>query len=83
MRVASAIFAGLVVLAAFSVKAAPLPPATATPAVSSTTAPIELPAQGCGYAYRRTRWQDQWGNWHWGRCVPEWWGSLPRHQFSD
>jgi hypothetical protein len=27
-----------------------------------------------GYSYYRTRWQDGWGNWHWGRCVTKWWG---------
>jgi dihydroxy-acid dehydratase len=26
------------------------------------------------YSHYRTRWQDGWGNWHWGRCDPKWWG---------
>ena len=59
---------GLAVLAATSAEAAPI--AVPDKHVEIPTAPaIELVAQGCGYGYRRTR-QDQWGYWHWGRCVP-------------
>ena len=28
-------------------------------------ASIEPLVQGCRYGYRRTRWQVQWGYWHW------------------
>jgi hypothetical protein len=36
------------------------------------TAPsVELAAQGCGWGSHRARWRDQWGNWHWGDCVPD------------
>ena len=33
--------------------------------------PIELVAEGCGWGWHRHHWQDRWGNWHWGRCVPD------------
>jgi hypothetical protein len=74
--------ASLLALAAISVQAAPLPPAEAGPNHAAISPPIELVAHGCGYGYRRTQWQDQWGHWHWGRCVPKSWGSLSRHQFA-
>lgn len=76
MGTMTAMFAGLVALAAVSVQAAPLAPAKAGPAaLSAAPSPIELVRDGCGYGYHRTRWQDQWGYWHWGRCVPKWWGK--------
>ena len=68
-------YAGLIGLAALSAQAAPLPPAKAGLAALGATPPVELAAQGCGYGYRRIPWQDQWGYWHWGRCVPKWWGK--------
>src|SRR3974377_1516269 len=73
MRLITAIatFAVLVGLSIVSIDAAPLLPANAGPDTLRTTPPIELVADGCGYGYRRTRWQDQWGHWHWGRCVPK------------
>jgi hypothetical protein len=82
MRIIIATFAGLAALSAISVEAAPRPPAKAGATELAISPPVELAAQECGYGYRRTRWQDQWGDWHWGRCVPKSWGSLPRHQFS-
>jgi hypothetical protein len=33
--------------------------------------PIEPVAEGCGWGWHRRQWQDRWGNWHWGRCVPD------------
>jgi hypothetical protein len=33
--------------------------------------PIELVGGGCGWGWHRHHWQDRWGNWHWGRCVPD------------
>jgi hypothetical protein len=76
MRVIIAIAAGWVALSAVSVQAAPLPLAKATLAPQLAADPPIVPAaQGCGYGYRRVRWQDQWGYWHWGRCVPKWWGK--------
>jgi hypothetical protein len=50
--------------------------AKATPAQLDTARPTELVRDGCGYGYYyRTRRQDGWGYWHWGRCVPKWWGN--------
>jgi hypothetical protein len=77
-----AICAGLVILCGISVQAAPLSPAKAGPTAFGAAPHIELVAQGCGYGYRRTLWQDEAGYWHWGRCVPKWWGSLSRQQFT-
>lgn len=82
MRIIIATCVGLVALSALSVQAAPLPPTKAGPTQLAISPPVELAADGCGYGYRRTRWQDHWGRWHWGRCVPKTWGNLPRHQFS-
>ena len=78
-----AICAGVVLLCGISVQAAPLSPAKAGPTAFGANPHIESVAQGCGYGYRRTRWQDEAGYWHWGRCVPKWWGSLSRQQFTD
>jgi hypothetical protein len=75
MRMMVAACAGLVTLSAVSMQAAPLSPTKVIAPELSVAAPTELVAQGCGYGYRRTRWQDQWGYWHWGRCVPKWWGT--------
>jgi hypothetical protein len=82
VRTIIAICAGLVALSAASVQATPLPPAEPVSTELTLSPPIELAAEGCGYGQRRTRWQDQWGHWHWGRCVPKSWGSLSRHQFT-
>jgi hypothetical protein len=72
LRTMIATLAGLVALAVVSAQAAPLPPAEL-----GAARPIELVRDGCGYGYYRTRWQDQLGYWHWGRCVPKWWGKGP------
>jgi len=72
MRTMIATLAGLTVLVAVSVQAAPLPPAKATPAKLSTVPPIELVRQGCGWGWHRGGWRDRWGYWHWGRCYPNW-----------
>jgi hypothetical protein len=82
VRIIITIYAGLVVLSAISVQAALLASATAGQTKLAISPPAELAADGCGYGSRRTRWQDQWGRWHWGRCVSKTWGSLPRQQFS-
>jgi hypothetical protein len=83
MRIITLTCSGLLSLGAALVQAAPLPPAKAHPIGIAVFPPIELVAQGCGYGQRRTYWQDQWGRWHWGRCVPKTWGSLSRQQFSQ
>ena len=83
MRIIIATCAALLTLGAISVQAAPLLAAKAHPSGITVSPPIELVAQECGYGQRRTYWQDQWGRWHWGRCVPKTWGSLPRQQFSQ
>ncbi len=76
MRIIIATFAGWVALAvAVSIQAAPLSLTKATPAAPGADPRIELVRDGCGYAHYRTRWQDGWGRWHWGRCVPNWWGK--------
>ena len=59
MRIIIATCAGLVALSSISAQAAPLPPTKAGPTQ------LELVAEGCGYGYRRTLWQDEWGYWHW------------------
>jgi hypothetical protein len=82
VRIIIATCAALVALFAISVQAAPLPPAKAIPTELTISPPIELATDGCGYGQRRTRWQDHFGHWHWGRCVPKTWGSLSRHQFT-
>ena len=81
MRIIIATCAGLVALSTISAQATPLPLSKAVP-TQLTISPIVPAANGCGYGYRRTRWQDHWGHWHWGRCAPKSWGSLPRHQFT-
>jgi hypothetical protein len=83
MRITIATCAGFLALCAISVQAAPLPGAKVGPTDLAISFPIELAAGGCGYGQQRTRWQDQWGRWHWGRCVSKTWGNLPRHQFSQ
>ena len=60
MRVILATCVGLVALSTISPQAAPLPPSKAAP-TELAVSPIVPAADGCGYGYRRTRWQDQWG----------------------
>ena len=83
MRVFVLTLAGLMSLAAIAGEAAPIPLPDLTLVEPGVSRPLELIAQGCGYGFRRTRWQDQWGYWHWGRCVPKTWGNLSREQFSQ
>jgi hypothetical protein len=71
LRVIVGLFVGMVALTAVSVQAAPI--ATKSLQVELGAAPgVELVRQGCGWGWHRTRWWDRWGNWHWGRCVPNW-----------
>jgi hypothetical protein len=72
MRITIATLASMMVLAAVSVQAAPLPLAKATLVELGTAPPIELVRQGCGWGGHRSHWRDRWGSWHWGRCVPNW-----------
>jgi hypothetical protein len=46
----------------------PSTPNEGGPTQLAISPPVELAAQGCGYGYRRTRWQDDWGRWHRGHC---------------
>jgi hypothetical protein len=74
MRLVVPSFAGLVAFVALSAQAAPLGAPQRFAIELGAAAPIELARDGCGYGYYRTRWQDGWGYWHWGRCVPKGWG---------
>ena len=82
MRLIIATCASLVALSTISPQAAPLPPSKAVP-TELTVSPIVPAANGCGYGYRRSRWQDYWGYWHWGRCIPKTWGNLPRENMDN
>jgi hypothetical protein len=66
---------GFVAFATMSAQAAPGIPPKGPTVELSLEPPIELVRDGCGYAYHRTLWQDGWGYWYWGRCVPNWWGE--------
>ena len=83
MRTVVTTLAGLIALAVISARTTPAAPTEWIKAERQAGPPIELVAHGCGYGQRRTQWQDQWGQWHWGRCVPKTWGSISRHQFSQ
>jgi hypothetical protein len=83
MRIIIATYVGLLALCFISAQAAPSSPTNVGPAGAAISPAFELVAQGCGYGYKRTRWQDEWGQWYWGRCVPKTWGNLSRHQFSQ
>jgi hypothetical protein len=83
MRTIVTTFACLIALAAVSARATPVAPTQGSEANRRAGPSIELIEHGCGYGQRRTQWQDQWGQWHWGRCVQKTWGSLSRHQFSQ
>jgi hypothetical protein len=63
------IIAGIALAASASTQAAPLSPNPASIELGATP-PIELVSQGCGLGWHRVRWQDHWGYWHWGHCVP-------------
>ena len=66
---------GFVGFATISAQAAPGIPLKGSPVELGVVPSIELVRDGCGYAYHRTLWQDWWGDWYWGRCVPNWWGE--------
>ena len=54
-----------------------MPPSKAVP-TELIVSPIVPAANGCGYGYRRTQWQDQWGRWHWGHCISKMHRNLSR-----
>ena len=83
MRIIIATYVGLLALCSISAQAAPSSPTNLGPTGVAISPAFELVAQGCGYGYKRTRWQDEWGQWHWGRCVPKTWGNLSREQLSQ
>jgi hypothetical protein len=83
MRTIIATYAGLLALCAISVRAAPLPPAKAHPTGMGISPPVELVAHGCGYGYKRTQWQDQWGRWHWGHCISKMHRNLSRENMAN
>jgi hypothetical protein len=83
MRTVVTTLTGLIALAAVLAHGTPVAPTQGTEPELGAGSLIELVAHGCGYGQKRTQWQDQWGQWHWGRCVPKTWGNLPRHQFSQ
>jgi hypothetical protein len=72
MRFIIATCAGLMVLSAVSVQAAPLAMAKAGVGDPGIAPPVELVRNGCGHGWHRHHWRGQWGYWHWGRCVPNW-----------
>ena len=59
MRIIILTCAGLLTLCATSGQAAPLLPTKVAPTRIASSKPTELIAQGCGYGYKRTRWQDE------------------------
>jgi hypothetical protein len=82
MRVIIATCAGLVALSTIAAQAAPLFPSKAVP-TELTVSPIVPAANGCGYGYRRTHWQDQWGRWHWGHCISKMHRNLSRENMAN
>jgi hypothetical protein len=82
MRLIIATFAGLVALSTISAQAAPLPPGKTVP-IEPTFSPIVPAAHGCGYGYKRTQWQDQWGRWHWGHCISKMNRNLSRENMAN
>jgi len=40
-------------------------------------------ANGCGYGYKRTQWQDHWGHWHWGHCISKMHRNLSRENMAN
>ena len=82
MRVIIVIYAGVVALSTISAQAAPLPPSKAVP-TEFTVSPIVPAANGCGYGYRRTLWQDYWGHWHWGHCISKLHRNLSRENMAN
>ena len=82
MRIIIATCAALVALSAISAQATPLPPSKAV-STQLSISPILPAADGCGYGYRRTRWQDYWGRWHWRHCIPKTWRNLSRENMNN
>ena len=82
MRIIIASCAALVALSAISAQAAPLPPSKRVP-TELVNSPIVPAANGCGYGYRRTQWQDQWGRWHWGHCISKMHRNLSRENMHN
>jgi hypothetical protein len=82
MRIVIATFAGLVALSTISAQAAPLPPSKPVP-TELANSPIVPAANGCGYGYRRTLWQDYWGHWHWGQCISKMHRNLSRENMAN
>jgi len=77
---------GFLACATLSAQAAPGSPFKGSPVELGVAPSTELVRDGCGYAYHRMLWQDGWGGWYWGRCVPNWWGEgafLPPADESD
>jgi predicted membrane channel-forming protein YqfA (hemolysin III family) len=69
MRLMLATMLGLSILLTLPAAAAPL--AAKAAGIESAAASAVVPvAGGCGYGWHRRHWQDRWGYWHWGRCVP-------------
>ena len=82
MRIIIATCAGLVALSTISAQATPLPLSKAVP-TQLTISPIVPAANGCGYGYRRGHWQDKWGRWHLGHCIPKTWRNLSRENMAN
>ena len=82
MRIVIATFAGLVALSTISAQAAPLPPSKPVP-TELANSPNVPAANGCGYGYRRTLWQDYWGHWHWGHCISKMHRNLSRENMAN
>jgi hypothetical protein len=77
MRVIIGTCAALVTLSAISAQATPLPP------TQLAISPVVPAADGCGYGYRRTHWQDQWGRWHLGHCISKMHRNLSRENMHN
>jgi hypothetical protein len=63
-------FVNAAALAAVSVQAAPLPPKPSAIELSAAQS-FELVRDGCGRAWHRSRWREQFGYWHWGDCISD------------
>jgi len=50
-------------------QAAPLAPKSASIEPGAPPS-FELVRDGCGRGWHRAHWRDQWGDWHWGHCIP-------------
>jgi hypothetical protein len=64
MRTVVTALAGLIAVAAVSTRATAVAETQGIEVERGAGPPVEPVAQGCGYAQRRTQWQDQWGRWH-------------------